>query len=215
MKHFILMSDVIGSGQKNQALLMQKFKETVSKINHDYENSLLSPLTITLGDEFQGLTKDLETALNIIIALEEEIIIQGFDFQLRYVLIYGDIETNINKRIAYEMLGEGLRDARYKLNSMKTNSQRFYIQIGDINLDSLLNNTFLIFENIIDKWNPEKDYNLISAFIKFNDYKIVAEKINKTRSQIWKREKTLNISSYEATKTILKSISKLPHALRL
>ncbi|MOA33032.1 hypothetical protein D3C78_1542900 [compost metagenome] len=98
---------------------------------------------------------------------------------------------------------------------MKTNSQRFYIQIGDINLDSLLNNTFLIFENIIDKWNPEKDYNLISAFIKFNDYKIVAEKINKTRSQIWKREKTLNISSYEATKTILKSISKLPHALRL
>ncbi|MCS3554605.1 MULTISPECIES: SatD family protein [Sphingobacterium] len=215
MKHFILMSDVIGSGQKNQALLMQNFKETVSKINHDYENSLLSPLTITLGDEFQGLTKDLETALNIIIALEEEIIIQGFDFQLRYVLIYGDIETNINKRIAYEMLGEGLRDARYKLNSMKTNSQRFYIQIGDINLDSLLNNTFLIFENIIDKWNPEKDYNLISAFIKFNDYKIVAEKINKTRSQIWKREKTLNISSYEATKTILKSISKLPHALRL
>jgi len=209
------MSDVIGSGQKNQALLMQNFKETVSKINHDYENSLLSPLTITLGDEFQGLTKDLETALNIIIALEEEIIIQGFDFQLRYVLIYGDIETNINKRIAYEMLGEGLRDARYKLNSMKTNSQRFYIQIGDINLDSLLNNTFLIFENIIDKWNPEKDYNLISAFIKFNDYKIVAEKINKTRSQIWKREKTLNISSYEATKTILKSISKLPHALRL
>ncbi|WP_262507147.1 SatD family protein [Sphingobacterium sp. IITKGP-BTPF85] len=200
---------------KNQALLMQNFKETVSKINHDYENSLLSPLTITLGDEFQGLTKDLETALNIIIALEEEIIIQGFDFQLRYVLIYGDIETNINKRIAYEMLGEGLRDARYKLNSMKTNSQRFYIQIGDINLDSLLNNTFLIFENIIDKWNPEKDYNLISAFIKFNDYKIVAEKINKTRSQIWKREKTLNISSYEATKTILKSISKLPHALRL
>ncbi|KKX47830.1 hypothetical protein L950_0224330 [Sphingobacterium sp. IITKGP-BTPF85] len=194
---------------------MQNFKETVSKINHDYENSLLSPLTITLGDEFQGLTKDLETALNIIIALEEEIIIQGFDFQLRYVLIYGDIETNINKRIAYEMLGEGLRDARYKLNSMKTNSQRFYIQIGDINLDSLLNNTFLIFENIIDKWNPEKDYNLISAFIKFNDYKIVAEKINKTRSQIWKREKTLNISSYEATKTILKSISKLPHALRL
>lgn len=112
MKHFILMSDVIGSGQKNQALLMQNFKETVSKINHDYENSLLSPLTITLGDEFQGLTKDLETALNIIIALEEQIIIQGFDFQLRYVLIYGDIETNINKRIAYEMLGEGLRDAR-------------------------------------------------------------------------------------------------------
>nr|WP_315394406.1 SatD family protein [uncultured Sphingobacterium sp.] len=215
MKHFILMSDVIGSGQKNQALLMQNFKETVSKINHDYENNLLSPLTITLGDEFQGLTKDLETALNIIIALEEQIIIQGFDFQLRYVLIYGDIETNINKRIAYEMLGEGLRDARYKLNSMKSNSQRFYIQIEDIILDSLLNNTFLIFENIIDKWNPEKDYDLISAFIKFKDYKIVAEKINKTRSQIWKREKTLNISSYEATKTILKSISKLPHALRL
>ncbi|WP_400263451.1 SatD family protein [Sphingobacterium sp. SG20118] len=215
MKYFILMSDIIGSGQKNQTSLMVDFKKTVAKINNDYKNSLPSPLTITLGDEFQGLVSNLETGLDIILELEEEIIRQGYDFQLRYVLLYGDIETKINKEIAYEMLGDGLRDARYTLNSMKSKSQRFYIQIGNTDLDSILNNTFLILENIIDKWNPEKDYELIEAFITFKDYKIVADQVKKTRSQIWKREKTLNISSYEATKAILRTISKLPYAPRL
>lgn len=215
MKHFILMSDVVGSGQKNQVSLMHNFKQTVSKINLEYKDQLISPLTITLGDEFQGLVDTLQTALHIIIALEEEIIKQDFDFQLRYVLLYGDIETDINQKIAYEMLGDGLREARYTLNHMKANTQRFYIQIGDSNLDSILNNTFIILENIIDKWNREKDYELISAFITFKDYKLVAEQMNKTRSQIWKREKTLNISSYEAAKTILSAISKLSYVHHL
>lgn len=53
MKHFILMSDVIGSSQKNQALLMLNFKETVGKINHDYKKSLLPPLNITLWMNFK------------------------------------------------------------------------------------------------------------------------------------------------------------------
>ncbi|MGO4773179.1 SatD family protein [Flavobacterium sp. W22_SRS_FK3] len=208
MKQFILMADIISSGKKKQNQLMLDFKNIVHEINQSYQSDILSPLTITLGDEFQGIPKDLPTAINIILSLEENIIHEKLNFQLRYSLHQGEIDTPINADIAYEMLGSGLTKARQKLNNLKTEKSKFAISIENKLKNSILSNAFKIFENITQKWNLESDYELVSNFIQFDDYKIVAEKLGKTRSQIWKREKTLNIESYNATKNIIQLITE-------
>lgn len=197
------MADIVESGDKNQAELMRNFKLLIKEINETFHAMILSPLTITLGDEFQCVLKDLTTAIKVIIAIEEAIIHKQLDFQLRYVLNQGEIETPINNKIAYEMLGQGLTDARHILNKSKNEKNRFVVMIDNPIQKQLLANAFIIFENIIDKWNLKRDYEIVSNFIKFDDYKTVSENIHKTRSQVWKREKTLNIEGYKSTKKIL------------
>lgn len=201
------MGDVVDSRKKNQNLLMENFKSLINEIDTKYRENILSPLTITLGDEFQGIIKDLASAINIILAIEESIIANKFDFKLRYILNEGDIETPINNKIAYEMLGSGLTDARYKLTELKTEKERFIISIENKIQERILMNSFKIYESIIEKWNLERDYDIASNFIKYTDYKIVSEILKKNRSLLWKREKSLNIDAYNSVKDIIKTIT--------
>lgn len=207
MKHFILMADIINSGKKEQKPLMEDFKNLIEEINKIYKTDISSPLTITLGDEFQGIIKNLAASIQIILTLEENRIHKKLNFKLRYVLNQGEIETPVNEKIAYEMLGSGLTEARLKLNDSKYKKFRFNISIDNFLQQSVLNDAFIIFEKITDKWSFKNDYDLASNFIQFKDYKIVSEKMNKTRSLIWKREKTLQIESYNATKNIMHTIT--------
>src|ERR1700731_4801117 len=107
-KYLILMGDVIGSRKKDQLMLINSFKETINAVNKEKKNDFLSPMTITLGDEFQSVIKNLSAALDIIFSIEEEIAASGKNFKLRYILEEGEIETPINSKIAYGMLGSGL-----------------------------------------------------------------------------------------------------------
>lgn len=206
MKHFIIMCDIVESSQLDPISTIDHFKRCTNYINDKY--SLLSPLTITLGDEFQGVVRNLVDSVNIIIDLEEYIIECNFNIKLRYVIYYGNIDTAINPKIAYEMLGDGLTKARKTINELKSTSARFNLIIDDNNKKSIINNCFIIYQSIIDNWNIRRDHSLISNLIKYNDYKVVAKKMNKERSLIWKREKNLNLIAYKAIKDILKNISK-------
>lgn len=208
MKQYILMADIIASGEKDQKQLLKDFKKLINEINESYSNSILSPLTITLGDEFQCVLKDVASSINIIIHLEEAIIDGKMNFQVRYVLNQGNIDTPINTEQAYGMLGAGLTEARQKLMDLKHQKSRFLISIDNNFQNEILMNAFKIFENITAKWDLEKDYEIVSNFIKLKDYKLVSEAVHKTRSQVWKREKTLNIESYHSVKNIIQLITK-------
>ena len=203
------MSDIIKSRNKDQKGLMKEFDAVVSDTNRFFAESILSPLTITLGDEFQGIVNSLEEALSIIINIEETLIHKNMSFKLRYVLNEGDIDTPINKNIAYGMLGTGLTYARETLNLMKKNDHRFFVSAKNERLSNILNFSFVIFESIVDRWDYERDYPLVSAFLSSDDYKDVANQLNKNRSLMWKREKSLNIEEYRAIKAIIKSVNLL------
>lgn len=209
MKQLILMADIIDSSTKNSLVLMRDFKSIVTSTNIKFAKAIKSPLTITLGDEFQGVIADLKTSLEIIIYIEEEIIHNNFNFKIRFVLQEGIIDTLINSKIAFEMLGSGLTEARERLFLLKKTSKRFYICVEDKNVSEILNSSFLIFQILTSQWRPEKDYEIVNKFIEYGDYKKVSELLNKNRSLIWKREKSLNIESYNAIKNVINNTSKI------
>jgi hypothetical protein len=204
------MADVIGSSQKRGNELMRKFSALVASANQQQSIRFLSPATITLGDEFQAVMKDLVAGLQTIVYLEEEIVRQEADFQLRYVLHYGQIETKINTDIAYEMLGEGLSTARKALNALKDESHRFLIQGAQEDLSVALNEAFILYEHLLNRWKPE-DYPLVSAFWMHKDYKKVAEVLKKDVSLMWRREKSLNLREYNAIKSVINYLGTLPN----
>lgn len=215
MEQYILMSDVIKSGEKDQQLLINNLRLCTTHINEKYRDIILSPLTITLGDEFQGIMDNFESSIKVILDIEEFIIKNNFPLKLRYVVYLGDIETDINNYIAYEMLGKGLTQARSILNSLKDKDVRFHVDVQDSPKNNIVNNSFNIYQNIVDQWKINRDYELISALIEFNDYKIVSEKLHKDRSLVWKRNRNLNMSSYHSVKEVLYTISKFEHEYQL
>jgi len=198
----ILMADIISSRNADQRLLMEDFKAAVREINASKKEIFLSPLTITLGDEFQGITKGLKEAISIILNFEEKIISTKNPFKLRYVVVEGAIETPINKEIAYGMMGDGLTRARNNIENLKKSYYRFYFNLKDKQKQNAINNLFIALQDIIDNWNPERDYYLVSTFLQYKNYKQVAEVLNKERSLMWKRNKSLKLDIYQALKEV-------------
>jgi hypothetical protein len=204
MEYPILMADIINSRQKDSKELMKEFKEVVSLVNKKNEDSFISPLTITLGDEFQGIIDTMENGIKTIFEIEETILGFQYDVKLRYVLFYGKIETTLNRKIAYEMLGEGLTKTRSMLNELKMDNARFFIKLNNESQkkETYLNKSFLLYQNFIDSWKT-KDIKTVNNFLKYEDYKIVAEKIKVDKSSAWRRKRSLNIEEYNNIKEII------------
>ena len=206
--YIILMADIVGSSNNDQKKLMGDFKNLTREINSDYKQDLLSPMTITLGDEFQGVVKNVSAAIGLIFSIEEKIIQRNTGFKLRYVLFEGAIDTPINKEIAYGMLGDGLTKAREALEEIKGTNYRYYLNINNKKTGEALRNSMFIYQSMIDDWNTGKDYDLITKFIELKDYKEVARELGKSRSQIWKREKSLKIEEYFSIKSVISYLAE-------
>jgi SatD family (SatD) len=210
--NIILMADIIDSSNFDQRQLMQDFTGVVNDININNKEKLLSPLTITLGDEFQGVITGLKEAIAIIFKIEETIINAGKTFKLRYIVVEGAIETPINKEIAYGMMGDGLTRGRKYIENLKKSEYRFYFNLKDNEKQTALNNLFIALQSIIDDWNPERDYYLVSSFLIYKDYKLVASALNKERSLMWKRHKSLKVDTYDALKAVADFIGENKNA---
>lgn len=206
MKGFILMADVVHSGKKPAEKLMKNFKAVVESVNQSCKSGILSPITITLGDEFQGIVKDLKSGISAILRMEEEIVASGRKFQLRYVLYEGEIGTAINPERAHEMLGPGLTNARKTLENSKKARNRFRIAVGNKELSERLSKLFFLLQHFIDNWY-EKDIAVVNDFLKGMDYKAIAKKLNKDISTLWRKQKSLSIEEYFVCKTLIKEIS--------
>lgn len=203
-KRHILMADVVGSHAKDSNELMADFQVLVSYTNKIYSESIESPLTITLGDEFQGIVSSAITGIDIILAMEEYILEEEFDFKLRYVLYEGVIETPVNAEIAHEMLGSGLVNARKRLNEMKKDSSRFYVSTKS---STEINKMMKVTQHFIDGWHP-KDRSTVSGFLQGHDYKALAKIHQKDESTLWRRRKSLAIDEYLLCKDLIHYLVK-------
>ncbi|MEP1032395.1 SatD family protein [Ekhidna sp.] len=199
MNRFILMADIVSSHEKDGKALMSDFQVLVQWTNKIYGDSIESPLTITLGDEFQGIVSSASKGLDIILAMEEYILEEEFDFKLRYVLNEGEVETPINKDKAYEMLGPGLTEARKMLNEMKKENGRFLLSIE---ASDQINKMMKITQHFIDGWHP-KDRSTVSGFLQGHDYKAMAKIESKDESTLWRRRKSLAIDEYILCKEVI------------
>jgi len=200
--YYILMGDVISSSKFDQKELSKNLKLLVESCNESLKSSILSPYTITLGDEFQGIASSLSSAVESIFYFEEQCLKNEYSFKLHYALLYGEISTEINREIAYEMMGSGLSNARELLTKKSRSRKRFKFDLADKNLTTQLMRLFEVADSIIQSWKTE-DYQLIYDMIKIENNSEVAALHNKNRDQIWKRRKNLMVKDYNLLKEFI------------
>lgn len=69
------MGDIVASRKAQSDILLYKiFNNIIVKTNKKFTDLIISPLTITLGDEFQGLTKNLKDSFKIANFLRTELL---------------------------------------------------------------------------------------------------------------------------------------------
>lgn len=201
------MGDVVNSSDYDGEALSKGLKELVENTNTKFSETILSPLTITLGDEFQGILRSVSSGIDLLFHFEEELLKTEPDFKLHYVLLLGEIETEINPDIAYEMMGEGLTEARKLLSTKKRNRKRFRFKLQNKEQTEQLSRIFEVLDTIILNWKKE-DYPLILDMINNDNNSEVGELHDKNRDQIWKRRKTLMINEYNLLKDFIKTYIK-------
>jgi hypothetical protein len=149
----VLMGDLVGS-ERAQSLgaVHRTFNEAVAFANEHHAAVIESPLTITLGDEFQGLTRRLSDALRIAAALRLRLL--ASDVSCRFVVGLAQLETPVNPREAWNMMGRGLAEARDKLNDKRTrNAYRFSLP-GETLVEPLLDAVGDSLTEVESAWTP-------------------------------------------------------------
>ena len=204
MRNWILMGDIVGSSNADQLILQREFASLIRRVNEDYPSSFESPLTITLGDEFQGVVRSSKEAAEVVIALEEYRWDLEIEIVIRYSLGLGEITTPINPNIAYGMLGPGLSEVREALVEMKQEEDRMMIS-GKFETKTQLALSMNIFLEKQEEWKW-RDREIISGYFKYRDYKKVAEVMGKDVSLIWRRFKSLEFDSYRKRKKLVRLI---------
>lgn len=201
-QHYIVMADIVKSGSYDERELGENFSRIVSLCNKKCASQLLSPNTITLGDEFQGIAASLKSSVDILFCLEETLLAEKFPFKLRYVVHYGEIETDINRSVAYGMMGAGLTFARERLTEKKRSRPRFNFIVNKSSTDVSLNKLFRLVELLSNYWRPV-DCDLIQELLLTDNNFDVAEKLGKDRSLIWRRRRHLRIEEYQILKELI------------
>lgn len=135
--HAVLMGDLIGSeAAPSIKELHHQFNHAVDQTNQLAADRLVSPLTITLGDEFQGVCHSLSDGLWIMRRVRYALLAQNVF--CRFVLGVVRLETEVPSNKAWNMMGPGLSAARDRLADKKDpNVYRFQLPEHEL-LQSLL-----------------------------------------------------------------------------
>lgn len=147
----VLMGDIIASrAYEDAASLHKAFNAGVRAFNKRYGKAIVSPLTITLGDEFQGLVCDLQTAFRIAHGMRLHFLIEGV--ACRFVVSNGAVETKINAKEAWNMMGPGLAKARERLGDKQDPSAYRFVCEEEPLLEGALNTFGYALSEIETDW---------------------------------------------------------------
>lgn len=200
------MGDVTGSRRHPGQIVQTALAAIIATVNEKYSSHILSPLTITLGDEFQGVVDNLDSIVSLILNMESLGRSANLPFRLHYVGVIGDIDTDINPKIAHGMLGDGLSRARDLLTQKKRRAQ-FQIRSTDPFTDNTLNNGFSIAEGLTRRWSVA-DGIIVNAMLEEQSDQRLEGVLSRDRSSIYRRRKNLMVEEYRSTCNLMHALAK-------
>ena len=126
-KQLILIGDVIKSSKKFHPEKWGSFEPSINKINQRFKSFLLIPFTIYSGDSFGAVCKDVASATEIILAIQE---VQKYQ-RSRIVLIEDEITYGIEQKNFLTLEGPALWKSEEKLASIKKKKQLFLADLSN------------------------------------------------------------------------------------
>ena len=151
MKKIVLIGDIVDSKSISERGKIQLQLNTVfKKINNDKQ--LLSPYTITLGDEFQAVYSKADSVFNHIWQISLAI----YPLKIRFSIGAGDITTKINRKQAIGMDGPAFYNARNGLNELKESGFLFTINSDELISKEIIKQSLFLISQLISGWKKSR-----------------------------------------------------------
>ena len=177
----ILIGDIVSSKKiSERSSVQRKLKLAFNTINKKSEN-ILSPYTLTLGDEFQAVYKSSENIFHDIIFLLTKL----HPVKIRFSLGIGEITTSINRKQALGMDGPGFYAARDGMEELKKSDYKINITSGKVNDLSLHKKSLFLLSHIMEGWRKSR-YELLTYLYEGFDVNKISKKIKITDKAIYK-----------------------------
>lgn len=168
MSHLILIGDIIASKEITDRLNFQKkFADVLSRPNKTYYNSMISPLTPTIGDEFQAVLWEATNLFNIISLIERNLP----EISLRYGIGMGKIDTEINSESAIGMDGPAFHYARTAVETARRGKKIYHFNCDDQNLKDRINVMLDWLDIALKKWTQQRK----EIFFQYNEKRTQSE----------------------------------------
>ena len=153
MLYIALIGDLIESKQlKNRKKAQKDLQDMMAVLNQDY---LVSPFTVTTGDEFQALLRPNPEIMQLL-----DQIALGFPHPIRFGLGLGEIVTDINREQSIGADGPAYWRARAAIEAIHEKndygSSRIAVSLGDEELSQAVNTVLAATSFIQSKWNTSQ-----------------------------------------------------------
>ena len=171
MAKIVLIGDIVASRKiEDRSLVQKKLMAAIRQVNRKNSN-LLSPYTVTLGDEFQAVFNKADRifadGITILSALYPE--------QVRFSIGVGAIDTPINKQQAIGMDGPAFYLARKGIGQLKSSGYLFTTNGLLDDQQNMVNHSLYLVSHHLSKWIQSR----LNVFVLLQQGLSVADMANK------------------------------------
>jgi len=152
MKYLVLIGDVLGSKQLPARALFQRRLKSVIQGMNGRRKTLVSPYTLTLGDEFQAVYRDASGIFSDIFSL----LAQVSPVRMRFAVAVGEIVTPINPKQSIGMDGPAFHLARARLEKLKAQGRLLGIQDSADLRWKLPSATLAVLSGLMEGWRQKR-----------------------------------------------------------
>jgi len=198
MEKITLIGDIVSSRRiKKRQQIQNNLNKVFKKINERGEY-ISSPLTITLGDEFQAVYNKADFIFKHI----WQIILSIYPEKVRFSIGLGEITTALNPVQAIGMDGPAFYNARKGLDEIKQTYFQFNITGNERTNLELIKQSLFLLSHISYNW---KETRLIILSMMYDNFSVneIAKKIKITDKAVYK-----NIDA-GALQTVIKLTAEL------
>jgi hypothetical protein len=157
MQYLAIIGDIVDSKQLPRRDEFQTKLAGVLKNLSSRNSSLVSPYTITLGDEFQAVYKNADRLFADIFYIMASI----DPAQVRFAIGVGELSTEVNRKQALGMDGPAFHRARNAITELKKTDYRIRLQGEPVSDDDavqwkLMNHVFNLLTHQIGGWSRNR-----------------------------------------------------------
>ncbi len=201
MNVIALIGDISESRKvKNRDELQRKLRAALEEVNRD-NPALLSPFTITLGDEFQAVYRNADRLFRDLWT----ILLKIFPQKVRFSLGMGILTTEINPRQAIGMDGPAFYHARSGIQELKKSGYLFRIVGDGIPHLNLLNQTLNLISHQSSNWSKNR-LKILIGLLEGKNASALAQELSISRVAVYKN---INAGALEVIRELGSEISEI------
>ena len=182
IRYIVLVADLVASRKIVERRAVQdRLRACLRQLNSKKREGLVSPYTITLGDEFQAVLsapdRFFRDALTVLIAL--------YPVAVRFSCAIGEISTAINTKQTIGMDGPAFHEARATIESLKKTKSLFAIAGPDGAGLTLINHSLALVCHTIRDW-PRSRLEILRGLYENRTVKQLARDLRVTDKAVYK-----------------------------